>query len=90
MNYKLNIGNESYSVADVQIPSGVHFAPDPAGKPLSFVSPVQLRSGQRCVLQNEAGGFQLLVNACLGFTFSPQFFVSGVIATKEPAVVGAV
>ena len=86
MNYKLNFENETYPVEDIHFPAESTLAQEPVGKPFSFVSPVRMRSGQNCVLRGDSGGYQLLVNACLGFTFTPRFLVSGIIATREAAV----
>ena len=84
MNYRLSVEDETYSVEDIQIPSESTLAREPDGKPFSFISPVRLTLGQRCALRGDSGGYQLLVNACFGFTFTPRYFVSGIIATKEP------
>ena len=89
MNYRLNIENESYSVEDIRIPSELTLAAEPIGQPFSFVSPVRLTIGQRCALRGDSGVYQLLVNACLGFTYTPRFLVAGIIAHKESAVANA-
>ena len=83
MNYKLSFENETYSVEDIHFPTESTLAQDAAGKPFSFVSPIRLPTGQRCLLRSDSGGYHLLVNACLGFTFTPRYFVSGVIATRD-------
>ena len=89
MNYKLSIENETYPVEDIHFLRESTLAQEPVGKPFSFISPVRLTSGQRCVLRGESGGYQLLVNTCLGFTFTPRFFVAGTIAAKEAAMASA-
>ena len=85
MNYKLSFENETYPVEDICLPGESTLEQAPDGKPFSFVSPVRMRSGQRCVLCGDSGSYQLLVNACLGFTFTPRYLVSGIIAAKEGA-----
>ncbi len=89
MNYRLSIEDEVYAVADIQLPAADTLAREPIGQPFSFVSPVQLIAGQRCVLRGESGGYQLQIDRCFGFTFTPQFFVSGTIADKETAIASA-
>jgi len=84
MNYRISIENETYPVEDIHFLAESTLAREPIGQPFSFVSPVRLTIGQRCVLQGDSVGYQLLINACMGFTYTPRFFVSGVIATKEP------
>ena len=79
MNYRLSVANETHPIQDIQFPMTARLADGPVGKPLSFISPVRLRSGQQCVLRGDAGGYQFQVNACLGFTFTPRFLVSGMI-----------
>jgi len=83
MNYKLNFENATYRVEDIHFPAESALAHEPGGQPFSFVSPVRMKTGQNCVLRGDSGGYQLLVNACLGFTFTPRFLVSGIITTKE-------
>ncbi len=83
MNYELSIENETYPVEDIQLPAESTLAHEPVGKPFSFVAPIRIRTGQHCVLRGDSGGYQLLVNACLGFTFTPRYLVSGIIANKE-------
>ena len=89
MSYRLNIDNETYPVEDIHFLRESTLAQEPVGKPFSFVSPVRLTIGQRCVLRGDSCGYQLLINACLGFTFMPKFFVSGIIAAREGAVASA-
>ena len=89
MNYKLNIENESYPVEDIHIPLEATLATEPIGQPFLFVSPVRLTIGQRCVLCGDSSLYQLLVNTCFGFTYTPQFLVSGIIAAKGTAVASA-
>ena len=89
MNYKLSIENETYPVEDINFLRESTLAQEPVGKPFSFVSPVRLPIGQRCMLRGDSCGYQLLINACLGFTFTPRFFVSGIIAAKEGVVASA-
>ena len=89
MNYKLSIDNETYPVEDIHFLRESTLAQEPVGKPFSFVSPVRLTIGQRCVLRGDSCGYQLLVNACLGFTYTPRYFVSGIIAAKEAIVASA-
>ena len=88
MNYRLSFENETYPVEEIHIPSECTLANETAGQPFSLISPVRLTSGQRCVLRGDGGGYQLLVNTCLGFTYSPRYFVSGIIATRAAAAVG--
>ena len=88
MNYRLSVANEIYSVEDLHFPAESTLAQEPTGQPVSFVSPVRLTTGQCCVLRSDAGDYPLLVNACLGFTYTTRFFVSGVIATPAPATAG--
>ena len=83
MNYKLSVANDTYLVEDIQLPTGFTPAQDPIGQPFSFVSPVPMRTGQCCVLRGDAVGYQLLVDVCFGFTFTPRYLVSGIITTKE-------
>ena len=89
MNYKLTFENETYHVEDIHFPAESTLAHEPVGKPFSFVSPVRMTTGQNCVLRGDLGGYHLLVNACLGFTYTARYLVSGIIATKEAAVVSA-
>lgn len=85
MNYRLSLQNETYPVEDIRIPSEAALAQESAGKPFSFISPVRLTSGQRCALLGDSIGYPLLVDTCLGFTFSPRFLVAGTIASQEEA-----
>ena len=89
MNYKLSIENETYPVEDIHFLRESTLTQEPVGKPFSFISPVRLPIGRTCVLRGDSGGYQLLVNACLGFTFTPRFFVSGIIAATEAVVASA-
>jgi len=79
MNYSLSIANETYPIQDIQIPSDSRLTEAPVGKAFQFVSPIRLTSGQRCVLRGDSGGYQLQVHACLRFTFTHRFLVSGMI-----------
>lgn len=90
MNYRLSFQNATYPVADIHIPAESILAQAPGGQPFSFVSPVQLTIGQDCELLGDAGDYQLHVNACFGFTYLPQFLVSGVIAPPQVAPASAV
>lgn len=83
MNYKLSIENETNSVENIHIVSRSALAQEPVGKHFSFISPVCLWSGQRCVLRGDSGSYRMLVNDCLGFTDIPRYLVSGIITTKE-------
>ena len=83
MNYKLSVENETYPVEDIQLPAESTLAREPVGKPVSFVSPVPMRTGQSCVLRGDTVGYQFLVDVCFGFTFTPRYLVSGIITTKE-------
>jgi hypothetical protein len=83
MNYRLTIENENYPVEDIHIPLEATLATEPIGQPFLFVSPVRLTIGQRCVLCGDSSLYQLLVNTCFGFTYTPQFLVSGIIAAKS-------
>ena len=89
MNYELSIENETYPVEDIHIVSKSALTQDSIGKPFSFVSPVRMRTGQRCVLRGDSGSYQILVNACLGFTYTPRYLVSGIIETMEATVAQA-
>ena len=89
MNYELSIENETYSVEDIHIVSKSALAQESVGKPFSFVSPVRMRTGQRCVLRGESDSYQILVNACLGFTYTPRYLISGIIENKEAFVASA-
>ena len=86
MNYKLSVENETYPVEDIHILSKSIFEQEPVGKPFSFVSPVRMRTGQSCVLHGDSDSYQILVNACLGFTDIPRYLVAGIIVTKEAFV----
>ena len=88
MNYRLSFENETYPVEDIRIQSKSILIEDPVGQHFSFISPVRLPVGQRCALLGDSAGYPLLVNACLGFSFSPRFLVSGIIATTEAAADG--
>ena len=83
MNYRLNFENETYPVEDIHFPAESTLAHEFVGKPFSFVSPVRMTTGQSCVLRGDSVGYQLLVNACLGFTYTARFLVSGIIATNQ-------
>ena len=85
MNYKLSLENATYPVEEIRIPAESALAQVPVGQHFSFISPVRLTVGQRCALLGESVGYPLLVNACLGFSFSPRFLVSGIIAAPEEA-----
>ena len=89
MNYRLSLQNETYPVEDIRIPAESLRAEESTGKYFSFISPVRLTVGQRCALLGESVGYRLLVNACLGFTFSPRFLVSGIIASQDALAVSA-
>ncbi len=89
MNYELSIENETYPVEDIHIVSKSALAQDSVGKPFSFVSPVRMRTGQRCVLRGDSNSYQIVVNACLGFTYTPRYLVSGIIETMGVAVAQA-
>ena len=80
MNYRLSLQNETYPVEDIRIQSASVFPQEPAAKHFSFISPVRLTIGQCCALRGDSEDYLLLVNACLGFSFSPRFLVSGIIA----------
>ena len=86
MNYKLSVENKTYPVEDIHFLAESTLAREPVGKPFSFISPVRVTTGQRCVLLGDSGGYQLLINACFGFTYTPRYFVSGIIANKEEVV----
>jgi len=88
MNYRLSFENETYPVEDLHMPGEATRAQELAGKPFSFVSPVRLTIGQRYALLGDSGGYPLLINACLGFTYTPRYLVSGIIATQEAAAAG--
>ena len=79
MSYRLNVESQTYPVEELRLPPAATLAAQPAGETLSFISPIHLPPGKNCALINEAGGFQLEVHGCLGFTFSVKFRVAGVI-----------
>jgi len=83
MNYRLSLQNETYPVEEIRIPAESDRSQELAGKHFSFISPVPLSIGQHCALLGDEGGYPLLVNACLGFTFSSRFLVSGIIASPD-------
>ena len=83
MNYRLSVQDKIYPVEDINMPAQYRFAGETRGRPVSFVSPVRLPIGESCLLLADSVGYQLLVNACLGFTYSHRFLVSGIIAPKE-------
>ena len=86
MNYRLSLQNETYPVEEIRLPAESSRTQELAGKHFSFISPVPLTIGQRCALLGDSGGYPLLINACLGFTFSSRFLISGIIAsTDDPA-----
>ena len=89
MNYRLSVENETYPVEDIHFLAESTLTREAIGKPFSFVSPIPLTIGSCYKLRNDSVGYQLLINACLGFTYLPRFFVSGVIVTKEAAMAGA-
>ena len=89
MNYRLNVENETYPVEDIHFPTESTLAYASAGKPFSFISPVRLMSGQSCLLRGDSGGYQLQVDSCMGFTYTPRFLVSGIIVTRETATARA-
>ena len=89
MNYRLSLQNETYPVEDIRIPAESLRAEESTGKYFCFISPVRLTVGQRCALLGDSVGYRLLVNACLGFTFSPRFLVSGIIASQDALAVSA-
>ena len=90
MNYRLSFKNATYPVADLHIPLESFLAHEPGGQPFSFVSPVQLTIGQNCELLGDSGDYHLQIIACFGFTYLPQFLVSGIIATTKAVPVRAV
>ena len=83
INYKLSLENETYPVEEIRILPGSVFAQGPAAKHFSFISPVRLTIGQRCALLGDSVGYPLLVDACMGFSFSSRFLVSGTLANTE-------
>ena len=83
MNYRLSVEDKIYPVEDINLPSGFTFAKDFAHKLVSFVSPIRLPIGESCLLLGDSVDYQLLVNTCMGFTYSQRFLVSGIIAPKE-------
>ena len=83
MNYRLSLQNETYPVEEIRLPAESSRAQELAGKHFSFISPVPLTIGQRCALLGDSGGYPLLINACLGFTFSPRFLISGIITSSD-------
>ena len=90
MNYQLSLEDATYPVEDFRIAAESNFATKSTAQYFSLISPVRLPIGQRCALLGDSGGYPLLVNACLGFSFSPRFLVSGVItnavdSTRQPA-----
>jgi len=83
MGYRLHIENETYPIQVVQTPTEILLTHKIVREQVSFISPVRLITGQTCGLCNDSTGYQLLVKSCLGFSFSPQFFVSGILAPKD-------
>jgi len=86
MGYRLRIENETYPIQVVQTPTEILLTHKIVREQISFISPVRLITGQTCGLGNDSIDYQLLVKSCLGFSFSPEFFVSGILAPKNPAV----
>ena len=86
MGYRLHIENETYPIQVVQTPTEILLTHKIVREQVSFISPVRLITGQTCGLCNDSTGYQLLVKSCLGFSFSPQFFVSGILVPKSAAV----
>lgn len=82
MNYILNVGNETYPIESLRIPSDAALSHQPEGRSLFFVSPVRLPVGESCSLVGDSVGYQLVVNGCFGFSYSLKFLVSGTIAGK--------
>ena len=82
MNYQLSLEDATYPVEDFRIAAESTFAKESTAKYFSFISPVRLSIGQRCALLGDSVGYPLLVNACLGFSFSQRFLISGIIANQ--------
>ena len=89
MSYKLSIENETYPVEEIRFLGENPLTAEAVGKPFSFVSPVRLTSGQLCILRGDSVDYQLLINGCLGFTFTSRYFVSGIIAHKAAVIATA-
>ena len=89
MNYRLSLQNATYPVEDIRLPVESPRGQELAGKHFSFISPVRLTIGQRCALLGDSSGYPLLINACLGFTFSSRFLVSGIITSQDDPAAGA-
>ena len=89
MSYKLSIENETYPVEDIHFLGESTLTREAVGKPFAFVSPVRLMIGQRCVLRGDSADYSLLINGCLGFTFTSRYFVAGIIAHKEVGIATA-
>ena len=86
MAYKLHVENTTYPVRVVQTSTDSLLTHKSVSEHIAFVSPVRLITGQTCGLSNDSVDYQLLVKSCLGFSFSPQFFISGILAIESPAV----
>jgi hypothetical protein len=80
MNYRLSFKDEIYAVEDIQLPPPAVLAHRPSGAAFSFVAPVRVPAGQRCVLRGDSVDYPLEVNSCSGFTYSLRFLVAGVFA----------
>jgi hypothetical protein len=79
MKYLLNVESKTYPVEGLQLPTAGETL---EGRGLSFVSPVRLPVGERCLLMGEAEGYQLVINGCFGFAYSLKYLISGTIAGK--------
>ncbi len=83
MNYLLTAYADTYLAQDVQLPSESSLSHDPKGKPYSFVSPIRLPIGKTFTLSSDHCSFELIVNGCFGFTYTGNFFISGVIVDRQ-------
>lgn len=83
MNYQVTVASQTYPVEDPHLPTERVLEHDPEGQPFSFISPIRLNPGLVCVLAGDAGGYELIVNGCVGFAYSLRFLVTGTIAARH-------
>jgi hypothetical protein len=83
MKYRLSFQRKIHPVEEIHTTSGSALEHQPIGKPISFISPIRMRTGQECVLLGGSGGYRVQISACFEFTFTQQYYVSGVVEAKE-------